>query len=450
MSLTVQIFHQGRWHDAATLEMPSPERGRHGPAYLGYGQDYALAWMFHDDEHACSLTLPVELMTRHAAPRWFGFVEDIMPAGASRRFWVTQLGLEGRPEAEQDYALLSHGTIAPVGNLRIKEAVPERPPGSRLERLRFALDEVVERDSDFLAYAQQMGAASGGATGAGGEAPKLLVRCTPHDEVWIDTWQDDPKTLDAHYLVKFPRGRRSQDDCDVLRGEYHYYQELAALGIETIETRRMRLIEGSRYPSLWLPRFDVDVDVDDGALVRHGLESVSSLLGVGPGTLLEQGETLRGLVRLLASQHRVVEGSEAFDSAAFAIEWVRRDLLNVAFGNSDNHGRNTALIKRQSGIRLAPVFDFAPMKADPEGVTRSMRWGSPYEEGGEFDWPAIAESLGGLVEPDRLMAELEALASRLLGLRERLQAKGMPPRLLDMPTLGLVYLDDKLKRWGLA
>jgi len=60
------------------------------------------------------------------------------------------------------------------------------------------------------------------------------------------------------------------------------------------------------------------------------------------------------------------------------------------------------------------------MKADPEGVTRTTQWGAPLEQGGEFDWPAIARSLGALVAPERLMAELEALADRLKGLDQRL------------------------------
>ena len=57
-------------------------------------------------------------------------------------------------------------------------------------------------------------------------------------------------------VVKFPRGKRLADDQDILRAEYCYYQELAALGIPTIDTNAMRLVEGARFPSLWLPRFD--------------------------------------------------------------------------------------------------------------------------------------------------------------------------------------------------
>ncbi|MBB3190007.1 type II toxin-antitoxin system HipA family toxin [Halomonas cerina] len=446
MHLTIQIHLGGEWQDAARLELPDPERGIQGPARLGYLQDYALEWMFRDDEHACSLMLPVELMLTHHGERWFGFLEDIMPAGAGRRYWVQHLGLQALSSAEQDAPLLRHGTIAPVGNLRLREAVPAHT--ASLGTRRFPMVDVIERHTDFLEYAQQMGAASGGATGAGGEAPKLLVRRTPEDEVWIDTWQDDPGNPDAHYLVKFPRGRRSADDCDILRAEYHYYLELAALGVETIATDGLALIEGERYPSLWLPRFDVEWRGDGWC--RFGLESVYALLGAPPGTHLRHLPVIRRLAALLDRQHRVRELGEAFDREAFVIEWVKRDLLNVAFGNSDNHGRNAALLKRPEGIWHAPVYDFAPMKADPEGVTRTTQWGVPFEQGGDFDWPAIAEALGELVPPARLMAELRDLGQHLHGLQERLVRRGVPERILTMPAVGLRDLDRRLARWGLV
>ena len=54
MLLTVQAFHQGQWHDAAELIIEQPERGRRGPARLGYLTDYALEWL---DRDVCSSDL---------------------------------------------------------------------------------------------------------------------------------------------------------------------------------------------------------------------------------------------------------------------------------------------------------------------------------------------------------------------------------------------------------
>lgn len=447
ISLTIQIFLQGSWHDAAKLTLNQPALGRGGSVRLSYEFDYALQWFDRDDEHACGMTLPVTLMIPHDAASWFGFLDDIMPAGAARRHWINLLGLGNLAAARQDVELLRHGTIAPVGNLRIKEALPELPAGSRLKARRFSVADVVERNTDFLEYAQQMGAASGGATGAGGEAPKLLIRCSRHNEVWIDTFQDDVSSPDEHYLVKFPRNNRSAIDCDILRAEYHYYQELHSLGISTISTQTMRLIEGERLPSLWLPRFDVEML--DGQLTHYGLESIYSVLNQAPGTYLNHEAVLRRLVMLLEQQYRVTEQHEPFDRQAFVVEWVKRDLLNVVFGNSDNHGRNTALLKKPGGIWLSPVYDFAPMKADPEMVPRTTSWGSPLEEGGHYHWQAIAERLSDLAEPEYMLCELGGLAQKLSGLSQRLRERGVPESIMTMPVMGFDYLEDKLQRWQL-
>ena len=45
------------------------------------------------------------------------------------------------------------------------------------------------------------------------------------------------------------------------------------------------------------------------------------------------------------------------------VEYVKRDVANIVLGNKDNHGRNTAVQRHCDGtVRLAPVFDFAPMR----------------------------------------------------------------------------------------
>ncbi|MFA0521887.1 type II toxin-antitoxin system HipA family toxin, partial [Vibrio sp. 10N.222.55.E8] len=75
------------------------------------------------------------------------------------------------------------------------------------DNLYFSVDDVKNRAGDFLDYAQQRGAAAGGATGAGGEAPKLILRYgfdhgSGSEKIWIDPYQDDNSNHDLHYLVK--------------------------------------------------------------------------------------------------------------------------------------------------------------------------------------------------------------------------------------------------------
>ena len=57
------------------------------------------------------------------------------------------------------------------------------------------------------------------------------------------------------------------------------------------------------------------------------------------------------------------------------IEYVKRDLLNLAIRNTDNHARNTAVQQLGDGtVRLTPVFDIAPMFMDREMIVRASRW----------------------------------------------------------------------------
>lgn len=447
MELHVDIYHSGQWHHAAVLQLLNPEQGRLSPTRLMYLQDYALDWMFRDDRFACSVNLPIELMFHHRSNQWFGFLEDIVPSGASRRFWVNRLGISHLPQGAQDTILLETCTIAPVGNLRIHNSLPSKDDFSTLGKKRFDIADVIERQVDFLDYAQEMGAASGGATGACGEAPKLLLRCSMDDEVWIDTWQDDPLNQDASYLVKFPRGKMTSIDCDILRAEYHFYHELTDLCVETISTEKMRLIEGSRYPSLWLPRFDIAFNQNQQE--RYGLESVYSVLEKEAGSFLNHFDVLRQLVAKLTNQQQVLNKSAKFDQQQFISEWLKRDLLNVIFGNSDNHGRNTAFIKRASGVTLAPVYDFAPMRADPEGVIRTMKWGAPFEQGGEYDWMAIVHKLADLGDDARWMNDLKAVSAQLVGLKQRLANRGVSQDILSMPVMGMNSIEQRLSRWGL-
>ncbi|AJI82800.1 Uncharacterised protein [Yersinia enterocolitica] len=48
--LMIQIFNHGSWHDAAELTFPAPTSGRQGPTILGYDGNYAIEWMYHNDE----------------------------------------------------------------------------------------------------------------------------------------------------------------------------------------------------------------------------------------------------------------------------------------------------------------------------------------------------------------------------------------------------------------
>lgn len=138
-----------------------------------------------------------------------------------------------------------------------------------------------------------------------------------------------------------------------------------------------------------------------------------------------------------------------FDIPGFVTEWVRRDLLNIIFGNSDNHGRNTAFVKAENQIMLSPVYDFAPMKADPEGIPRTLKWSLSCESGGDYNFNTIAQTLAEWIPPATLLDALHETAVQLIDLPERLAARGVPEQIMEMPAMGFRYIPDKLSRWGL-
>ncbi|HEK2945618.1 TPA: HipA domain-containing protein [Proteus mirabilis] len=451
--ITLQAFLNQEWRDIAIINFPNDGHlaleNQYDITYpiteLAYESDYSIDYLFRDDHHAVSLNHPVSLFfDDKGSPGWCKFLDDIVPSGASRRYWVQYLDIAGLSIAQQNYQLLRNGTISPIGNLRVKESLPHL---STLNNdLFFTIDEVKNRSSDFLEYAQRKGAAAGGATGAGGEAPKLLLRCSHNEKIWIDTYQNDISNHDRYYLVKFPRGRRTSVDCNILRTEYAFYHELTAMGFNTIPIEGMRLEEGDNYPSLWLPRFDIQIE--NNQVIRLAMESVYSILNKASGTTLYHEAVIREIIEKINQSNMVTEFGFQFNITNFIIEWVRRDLLNIIFGNSDNHGRNTSFIRKDNAIYLAPIYDFAPMKADPEGIVRTTKWQS-YEMGGEFDFIGIANSLADLIPQEQLLEALRETALQLLDLKERLKERGVPEQILTMPTFGFDFIPDKLARWGL-
>ncbi|WP_299018772.1 HipA domain-containing protein [uncultured Photobacterium sp.] len=444
--VVVQAFLHNEWIDIATITLPNSSEGDFTTTTIEYTTEHALTFFEADNNHAASINYPVNFFfdDHGLAPGWLKFLDDIVPAGASRRYWIKYLDLAGLSFSQQTFVLLKHGTMSPIGNLRIKDSLP--PVNQVAEKMKFAISDVVERDGDFLSYAQSKGAAAGGATGAGGEAPKLLLRCSENEEIWIDTFQDDTECRDLHYLVKFPRGQRSEADCNILRAEYYFYHELTEMGFSTIPIDNMRLEEGTRYPSLWLPRFDIKF-LEDNQIKRFAMESVYSMMGAEPGTTLYHQDCLEKIISIINNSNMVANGFK-FDIEEFVIEWVRRDLLNIVFGNSDNHGRNTSFLRDENGIWLAPIYDFAPMKADAEGIIRTTKW-RDFEVGGEYDFIGISKALNHLVPQEKLISALCQTSKQLIGLRQRLEDKGLPKQILDMPAIGLNFVEKRLEKWGL-
>ena len=177
--------------------------------------------------------------------------------------------------------------------------------------------------------------------------------------------------------------------------------------------------------TLFIPRFDRQVGTR--AVVRIAQESMASLCGIAEFGLALSHD------RIVAALAEVVT-----DPQAEIIEYVRRDVLNVALGNRDNHLRNTALQRFEDGtIRLTPLFDFAPMMLHPDGIARRSRWEG--EQGANPDWPRVVQQCrrATSLPAEPAHAACVKLRARFERLPEIAVEAGVPESILERQSLSL-------------
>jgi len=438
--LTLQLHDQGQWHDAVAIAFADPEKSFASPCEFGYTSEYVKTNLDAYDSLFCqaaSARLPVDFGS-HRLQHAPAFLYDIAPAGAAKRFLLRHIGREKPQGMGEDLFLLGRSTPAPIGNLRIKESFEQL---DLVDPIGFSRQDVISRDQRFLEYAYEQGAAIGGATGAGGEAPKLLMTEAQSGQLYPDAVLADDLSR-RHWFIKFARNQALADDQDILRAEYLYYKALQQLGIETVASEHMALEEG-RKPSLWMERFDRQVCAQ--GVQRFAVESVYSLCGVTePGSRmghLEVIEALAGVWKMAG------QGKEVPDLIA---DYLRRDLINKILGNADNHGRNTSILRTRDTVRLAPIYDLAPMVLDQEGITRTTKWPASIERAGEIDWEAACVALAEFVDPGEAYQRLRQDAGHLLALPDILSSLGLPDAVMNHPAIALGKLERRLAEWGLA
>jgi serine/threonine-protein kinase HipA len=153
-------------------------------------------------------------------------------------------------------------------------------------------------------------------------------------------------------------------------------------------------------------------------LDRLGLESLASLVGVTDFAVSVSKETLA----LAISRYTTDPHSELR-------EFVARDVLDVAMGNTDNHARNTSVLKGTDGtIALSPLYDFAPMVLDRRGIARVSRW----QDGSDYpDWTLVAKTLEQLGLDSRSTRQwLRGLSERVSHLPETMRGAGVPDQVV--------------------
>lgn len=367
--VVIEIFSEGRWQKAAEFSLygKNYSAGYRAGGRLSYDLDYVLPRMEDRivDRVGCLYPVNFDL---YSDKNWPAFLLDLVPTGYARQAWLKSLGLKDDDSAW--WQLLRHAAGNPPGNLRIAGAAvknPVRHPG-------FDRQDILEKNVDFIEYAEVNGALVAGATDVQGQAPKFLLVEDRNNRWHAEGALPDDQIL-CHWLVKFPRGK-SEADRQVLRNEAPYYEAARAFGLHAGSPLEYQ------DDALFIRRFDRRVT--QAGVERLGMESMASVCGIS-----EFG--FRG------SHNQICEMINRFatDPRQDVFEYIKRDILNVALRNTDNHSRNTAFLKDPSGtIALSPLFDFAPMFLDPEGIARASRWEAEGEkEVGLPDWGHIAEDL---------------------------------------------------------
>jgi len=435
MQLTLQTHFNGEWHHAAAVELKDDGTGFQGDSIVDYDLDYFIGVASAEfatgktirDHRALSVLCPIDLESRYS-PSWPPFLLDLMPQGHARRKLAEHLGLAEGSRAS-DLPLLLRSATGGIGNIRIKEAaVAEVERLHGVERQGVTEAEILERSDRFIEVADRFGMLASGSSGLQGEWPKVSMTQADDGLYYPDSFVSDDEAA-RHVIVKLVR---SNDPVDrmILQGEALYSWIAQQIGLNVKEP--------STYADgvLIIPRFDRTKE-EGGGTIRLGQESLVSASGVADFGHVSTHEAYLDVLRQYSA-----------DPFADIAEYLKRDIANLALGNPDNHGRNSAFSKHQDGtVRLSPLFDFAPMRLAKEGIVRSTRWALMRDDGRDHlpDWKRICSEL--ILEP----AEQRALAATLVEFAEHLSqapamAKdmGAAPEILDRAMGRCIEIADSV------
>lgn len=398
MRLTLQTHFNGDWHHAATLELKDDAAGFQGASIVDYDLDYFVTMASAEfaagktvrDHRALSVRYPVDLENRYSRS-WPPFLLDLMPQGHARRKLAEHLGLT-EDSRVSDLPLLLRSATGGIGNIRIKEAAEAETERLRgVERQGVTEAEILERSDRFMEVADRFGMLASGSSGLQGEWPKVAMTQANNGLYYPDSFVADDEAA-RHVIVKLVRSSESVDRL-ILEGEALYSRIAKEIGLNVNEP--------SAYAEgiLIIPRFDRKKN-EGGGIVRLSQESLVSAIGVADFGHVGTHEAYIDVLRQFSA-----------DPFADIVEYLKRDIANLALGNPDNHGRNSALSKHNDGtIRLSPLFDFAPMRLAKEGIVRSTRWAMMRDNGRDHlpDWKHICIEL--MTDPAQQKAVMAALS----------------------------------------
>lgn len=390
---TIELFAYGAWHAVGSVSLLGAEvQGWRSKTYTGYAVEWAIEHGGARDAHSFASSFPVGLQ-EFEQPHWPVFLVDMLPQGFGREELLRRLGLPPTAAESVDWRLLLAGAGNPVGNLRVKEAADWLLVNAGPLR-GFTDQEVAERGADFAEYLASHGLFVAGSSGVQGEWPKVLLTRAEDGLLYLDHSLPDERARE-HFIVKFGRGT-NEALATILRQEAPYMALARMLGLRVHADLVLHL------RALFIPRFDRQVT--GGGVIRLGQESIATLTGIpGFGAVPSHDEVCRQL--LLRCTHPLAE----------LLEYIKRDVANLALGNKDNHARNTAVQRDFSGgIRLTPIYDFAPMYLHPDGIARRIRWEG--NDGSSPDWSRVIDKVCEVVQA--LVVDKQTPSAQRKSLRE--------------------------------
>jgi len=400
--MEIDIHLNGTWAHCATVQLQDPLRtSTRDGMVMRYDADYALEHLYRQGAEALSVRWPVDLAVRKSES-WPAFLVDLLPQGEARARRGRQ-GLGAEPGAEagvgagDDWTLLQQAAINPVGNFRMRPSTPR----ARGTHPGFELEEIAAQGARFVDYAAESGAQVIGATDVVGDSPKFWAvqtdegRWLPDDGRWGDRAR-------RHMLIKFPDPAAGPAASDILRLEGAYQRVAQQLGL-FVAPELPQFIDGM----LLIRRFDRRRGAEGE--IRLGVESLRSIAGARAGQQLTHLDALLALRDCVSDFERDL------------LEYIRRDVLNLALGNRDNEPGNCAVLKEVDGsIRLAPLYDFGPAFLDPRRTLRVMRWEG--EGDTPMDWSTILASMAArFSSAQRDPGDLRTLAERLRAFAQDLE-----------------------------
>ena len=410
---TLQIYQEDEWLDCAIVEIVGQQQtGWQAATRTSYLFEYAISYMNLSDGHALAYHLPVNVQNTLQST-WPAFLMDLLPQGYGRKELLRQLNFSENTQEQADWALLKAGAGNPIGNLRIKEAYEWLQGQFPVQQNHgFSLDQVVERQENFIESLASYGLFIAGSSGIQGEWPKLLLTQGHDDLFYLDHTLTDHQ-VKQHWLVKFSRGSDQNLD-KILMHEALYMKIAQYLGLRVHQELELH------GKTLFIPRFDRKVS--DGKVERIAQESIASLGGkAGFGVRMTHNQICSLLMQCCTEPKQEI------------FEYLKRDLANVALGNKDNHTRNTAIQRFNNGIiQLTPLFDFAPMWLHPDGIARTTRWERD-DHGGMPIWHSVIEQIAEstMIDPQEIKAVLIEQLPLYQGLLEHMQYLQLAPEILE-------------------